>query len=194
MANNSKLTADGASCGEATASIHRPLLFGRLARLATGLAQLQLAWTLVRHPSVLFRDTPPTQIELIIAVALAFALLSWTINLGFQRSWGSKPFRVAVAFAALAVGTSFALYGSWWGTPVATVLFVVTVYVHGHMGMCHVLAGLLGTPGCEMRAPAQVWAKIRGSADSFVTCPGPWRHLDRWESAAYARMKNPVQH
>jgi hypothetical protein len=116
-----------------------------------------------------------------VIAALAICLLPWTVNLGFNRNWGRRPLVAAGSALAVAGLLSLAIFASWWAAPVSLVVYALCIYVHGHMGASHVLAAILGTPGCEMRAPAQLLARLRGNAATFVACPGFWTPLDNWE-------------
>ena len=65
--------------------------------------------------------------------------------------------------------------------PLAFVVFAMTMYVHTHLGISHVLSAILATPGCEMRAIPHLAALAFGGNVAAQVCPGPWDDLDRWE-------------
>ena len=46
------------------------------------------------------------------------------------------------------------------------------------LGTAHVLAAILGTPGCEMRAFAHLRSKFQGGDAGSVPCPGG---IDRFD-------------
>jgi len=154
-----------------------------------GLLQLQLVITLVTQPQIIQSETPPSNIGLWVAVGIAFALLPWTVNLGFNKKWHSKPLIVALIVLGLAAIVGYASSGGLWNVPTALVLFAITIYVHGHMGICHVLASLIATPGCEMRALPEVWSKITGGHTEFHVCPGTWSRMDDWEDRWRDRLR-----
>lgn len=158
-------------------------IVSRTGKLMMGLLQIWLVFVLVTNPQIVRSETPPFSIGLLAAVGLAFLLLPWTVNLGFNKKWHSKPLIAALIALGLAANVGFAAGGSLWNVPTALVLYVITIYVHGHMGICHVIAALIATPGCEMRAIPQVWSKITRSNTEFHVCPGMWSKIDDWEHA-----------
>jgi hypothetical protein len=53
-----------------------------------------------------------------------------------------------VGFLALvAIVYSLIFSGNWWGQPLGALMFVLILYVTGHLGLSFVLAGILGHPG-----------------------------------------------
>ncbi len=56
------------------------------------------------------------------------------VNIGFTRSWGTKPRTVIAALAAVAIVTGLALYGNWWAPPLEVLLLVWMIYTFGHLG------------------------------------------------------------
>lgn len=165
----------------------------RIGKLIAGLLQVQLAFTLMTNPGLTSAESPWSNPTLWFVIVLAFALFSWTVNLGFNRSWGKKPFFAAVATVLATLGLGVATGGSAWGLPIAAVLYAVTLYVHGHMGISHVLAALVGTPGCEMRVIPQLWARFTGGAAELKVCPGFWTPLDNWERALRQGRKQKAE-
>lgn len=165
-------------------------LIGRLSKFVVGLAQLGFVYTLVTQVVPNPPDQPSTNPMYWVGIGLAYALLSWTVNLGFRKTWRSWPFVVAIAVTGLAAGYDWVAYGTLWAAPLSTVTALVAVYVHGHMGMCHTLAAILGTPGCEMRAFDHLKTKIAGGEAKLTVCPGFWARLDEWEDNLRRRMRH----
>ena len=109
-------------------------------------------------------------------------LISYVVNIGFSRSWGKMP---AIASAGLLAVAALASYLSL-GT-VETVLFaraawIWEVYLFAHLGLSFVLAAVIGTPGCEMRALHDLYSRITGVSTKEHYCPiGPLHLIDQWE-------------
>ncbi|MFP6616954.1 MAG: hypothetical protein VCB26_11170 [Candidatus Hydrogenedentota bacterium] len=162
-------------------------IIGRTARFMTGAAQLWFVYILFTNPGIITAPNAPSNLSYWIPVGLAFALLSWTVNLAFGMKWGKWPSLIAAAVGFAAVGIDIAMYDSFWGVPLAAVVTVVSVYVHGHMGIGHVIAGIVATPGCEMKAIPHLISIVRGSSSQFVACPGVWAPLDRIEARLWSR-------
>ena len=65
----------------------------------------------------------------------------------------------------------------------AQAIWVWVLYIFAHLGLSFLLSALLGTPGCEMRAIHDLFAKLTGSQAREHHCPvGPLSGIDRWES------------
>lgn len=168
--------------GSQCATIPPASITGRVAKFMMGALQLQLVYTLVLNGMLVGVEQMPRNSMLWVAIILAYALISWTVNLGFGRAWGAKPAAVAVLLTAVAALATYVLYGAVWGPPFALAVASVAVYVHGHMGLSHVLAAIMGTAGCEMRVIPQIWSRINGSDPNLVLCPGIWTRIDLWEA------------
>lgn len=179
--------SDTTTCGATGAYLAPAGWLSRAGKLGMGVLQIFLVFQLIVNYKIVFSESMPSNSGLVIAVVLAFALLSWTLNLGFKRQWGARPFYVAVGVVCVSMVVGYFLNGSVWGVPLASVLYVVTVYVHGHMGPCHVLAAVLATRGCEMRAPDHLLAILRGKQAELHICPGAWSRIDEWEARARGR-------
>lgn len=156
---------------------------GRVLKLVVGILQLWgVAQILFSFPALLTVTWNPT---IWLFVALAFWLLPSAFGLGFARvrSVGRGPLWIALGVGvAMALGT-MVLRGELWGPPLTAYLLAVTVYAHLHVGLSHVLAAVVGTPGCEMRVLPYLVTRLTGrSEDQFHPCPGWWTPIDRWEA------------
>ena len=187
--------APAATCEDAGAPELAPAgIIGRIGKFLMGSWQLYAVYMLVTNLGFFAGPDGRTHVMFWIISALALVLLSWTVNLGFRRRWGKRPFWVASAVIVVAIGIDFVLYGDFWGMPLAVVLLTLSIYVHGHMGFCHVLASILATPGCEMRAPAHFASLVTRSQAKLVVCPGIWSRLDAWEARLKdGRLRKAVQ-
>ena len=122
-------------------------------------------------------------------VALAFYLSSFNIRRGLHRVLpvGNVPAGVALVVGFGLSGIQWLQSGAFWGPTVATYTLLLTLTVHLHMGICHLLAAVIGIPGCEMRVIPFLLARLRGGAASELEpCPGLWAPIDRWEARVRA--------
>lgn len=98
-------------------------------------------------------------------------------------NWGGKLRLGYFAVLAGAIVFDLVVYGGIWGPPLALLLYIVGVYVHAHLGVAHILAGIIGTPGCEMRAYAHLSTiLLKKDPTEAAICPGMWTPVDKWEA------------
>jgi hypothetical protein len=170
------------------ATVEIPGVLGRTLRIVIGALQI---WFLIQVLPY-FDDYVNTQpnaswIPYAIAIAFAFYAFPLVVNLGFRVQWGEK-FRLGyfVVIAAAIVFDLFA-YGNIWGPPLGLLLYILGVYVHAHLGVAHVIAGLIGTPGCEMRTYAHLSTiLLKKEPTEAAICPGLWTPFDKWEAGIKA--------
>lgn len=119
---------------------------GRGVRLIAGMALLALFVQTWLDPTDWLQDTAPTSPGLWIGAAMCFYFLPGMLSKGFGRSWGRWPQLIVGLLALLAIVYHVARFGSWWGYPLGVLMFVLILYVTGHLGLSFVLAGILGHP------------------------------------------------
>ncbi len=175
MTNHSRFEKPG--------TIGKPGPLGRIARLFSGIVHLYFFVVLLTEGEWLLSTTIPSHPGWWLGIAWGLYVLPRVVNIGFTLSWGKKP---QLAIVLLALGASvFSLvqYESIWGPPLGWLVLVWLVYVYGHLGLSFMLAALVGSPGCEMRAIPYIWTKITGRETKEHYCPGSLGRLDRWEAA-----------
>ncbi len=59
---------------------------------------------------------------------------------------------------------------------------VAAIYVHGHIGISNLLAGIFGLRRCEMRVIPYLIDRVAGKDTQVALCPGLWTPIDRWEA------------
>ncbi|RMD92503.1 MAG: hypothetical protein D6814_16775 [Calditrichaeota bacterium] len=93
-----------------------------------------------------------------------------------------------LVLAILALLLDFLLYGSWWGQPLAVLLYGLALVAFGVLGIEFILSGALGYPGCE----STVFHNLlhQRSAPRIEPCP-LWDPIDRLEQRVFA--KRPQQ-
>ena len=128
---------------------------------------------------------PPQSPMFWIAVLLTLWVFPPVVNIGFTRSWGTKPRMVIAGLAAVAIVSGLALYGNWWAPPLEVLLLVWMIYTFGHLGLCFLIASAISTPGCEMRAIPHLWTRLTGRATKEHFCPGFLDAIDRWERESW---------
>ena len=119
-----------------------------------------------------------------IFVLFAFGLLRFTVNLGFRRplNLGYRPLWIALGALVVVAGVEVLRTGAVWTPLLATLILTITLYVHLHLGLSHVLAAVTGIDGCEMRVIPYYLSRWLGSGSAELhICPGLWTPIDRWE-------------
>jgi len=62
-------------------------------------------------------------------------------------------------------------------------LWLWEFYVFADLGSAFVLAAIIGTPGCEMRALHDLYSRLTGNPTKEHYCPiGPLHPIDQWEA------------
>ncbi len=73
--------------------------------------------------------------------------------------------------------------GDFEGPFFAYVLWGWLFYIFTHLGAAFLIAAIIGTPGCEMRAFHDLWSRLTGISTKEHVCPvGPLTPIDRWET------------
>lgn len=167
----------GGNGTQATGRLVRPMLLGRLLRLVLGLLCLSLAW------EVLQNNDPATvgNLSWWIIVLLGSLLVNYVVNLGFGLSLKSTPLIASGILLGGALLYSDFATGDWFGEPVFIATRLWLLYVFTHLGISYLLAALLATPGCEMRAIPHLIGTIRHVDVAEHACPALIDHLDKWE-------------
>ena len=157
---------------------------GRVLKLITGAVQVWYAVECVRLFGLMTHPSLKPGIWLFVVFALL--LVPFSVNLGYRRilHLGRRPLWVVLGVAGLAMAWAWIRVGSPWGPTVAMWLLAVTIYVHLHVGVSHLLAAVTGLEGCEMRVIPYYLARMRGSSEEaeLCLCPGFWTPIDRWEA------------
>lgn len=164
-------------------SLPRPGPVGRLVRLVFGAACLWYVWQLLQVWGSWVLGDGRIRPLIWNGILLGLFLVSYIINIGFSRSWKKWPavasaalFLVVGAFGYFATGTIENEY-------LAVTIWAWLLYVFTHLGISFVLSGLIGTPGCEMRALHHLYSRITGIPTKEHYCPvGPLHSIDRWEA------------
>lgn len=156
-------------------TLPKPGPVGRLTRLAFGVLCLWFVAELLKVRSTLIDSQGDVREIIWNGILPGLFLISYIINIGFSRAWKKWPALVSIAvFLTLAALGSELLARSIW---------VWELYLFGHLGVSFLLAALIGTPGCEMRALHDLYSRISGVPTKEHYCPvGPLTPIDKWEA------------
>lgn len=164
-------------------ALPRPGPVGRLVRLAFGLLCLGYVFELVRMSGALLDADGSIRPVVWNGVLVGVVLISYVINIGFSRSWKKWPALVSAAFLAAVAAGGYLVTGSIETIALARSIWAWELYVFSHLGLAFVIAGIIGTPGCEMRSLHDLYTKVTGTPTREHHCPiGPLGPIDEWES------------
>lgn len=164
-------------------ALPRPGPIGRVVRLGFGLICLGYVYELVLAFDALLDDNGSVQPIIWNGVLIGLVLVSYIINIGFSRSWRKWPAFVSAAILVTIAAGGYLATGSVETTALARSIWVWELYLFTHLGLAFVIAGIIGTPGCEMRSLHDLYTRITGRPTREHVCPiGPLGPIDQWES------------
>lgn len=167
---------------EPPGSLAPPGWIGRSVRLLVGLWLLLALYSLAGFGWEVFVVAgPPSGWTWWAFIAIAFWITPPVVNIGFTRDWSGRPRAVIAAVAGFAIVLDLSFYGTWWAPPLGAFVWLWLVYFSAHLGVSFVLAAVLATPGCEMRAIPHLWTRLTGRSTAEHYCPSFLDRIDRWE-------------
>lgn len=182
----------------------RPSIRGRIYRFVAGVIGLSATVLALLHPNWIIRldtlDLAQASFGTIFGlVFLGLALvghlinLNVIVNLAFKLNTGKYPLLIVGAMAAMALVADLLFFGTVWAAPLGIVVLMVLVYSTGHLGISHILAGILGTPGCEMRSIPHLVGILTGREVEEHFCPGSWTRMDERDAQRRAERLAAVR-
>jgi hypothetical protein len=164
-------------------SLPKPGPVGRLVRLAFGSLCLWYVFTLISVADSLLDSDGHIRQAIWNGIIIGLFLVSYVVNIGFSKAWKKWPAIVSAGFFLLIGGISLIWQGTIETRLLALMIWVWELYVYLHLGLAFVLAGLVGSPGCEMRAFHFLYSRISGNPTQEHYCPiGPLNVIDQWEA------------
>jgi hypothetical protein len=110
-------------------------------------------------------------------------LVSYVVNIGFSVAWGKRPAIASAVALVLLAGIGYLLHGNFENEMLASAIWIWELYVFSHLGLAFLVSGIIGTPGCEMRAFHDLFSRLTGKPTKEHYCPiGPLHPIDQWES------------
>ena len=179
---------------DAPGTLVKPGPIGRFVRLVSGVfvtyafADMLLNGILALDGSRgLVTTVTPTYWVFWLVLTVFFLVTPYVINIGFSRNWGRKSQLAILAIAAVLVAYSYLTDGTVWSPALGWFVYIWITYVSGHLGISFLLAALLATPGCEMRAIPHLYMLVTGRETKEHYCPGHLDKLDKWEAKLKSR-------
>lgn len=171
-------------------TLERPGPYGRLVRLVLGILCSFTVYELFRIDTFIIQS-PVTAIPGIIPmVIVAACIFNYVVNIGFGKSWGRWPLYISIAGFLTIAAISWLTFGSPDHPLPGIALWLWLLYLYAHLGFSFLLAAIIGTPGCEMRAIPEFVGKLSGRAVAEHPCPAACiTKIDEWEQRRHSRPK-----
>jgi len=169
-------------------TLSRPGIMGRIVRFLMGVLVLSAFYQEADVAFAFITGTrymdafPPQSPFFWISVLITFWVFPYVINIGWTKAWGRWPQLVIGLLAGIAILWGIGQFGNWWAPPLEVLLLAWMTYTFGHLGLSFLLASLIATPGCEMRAIPHLWTLLTGRKTKEHYCPGFLDPVDNWES------------
>ncbi len=161
----------------------RPGPVGRFVRLGFGVLCLSFLWRVLQTGTDILTPTLSSLIDLSIGAVYALRLFNYVVNIGFSKDWRRRPLGAVVMLFVLAGLAGWMQSGLFWGPILGGVVLAWLLYIYAHLGLSFILAAVLSTPGCEMRAIPHLWSLVMGQPTKEHYCPlGPLHRIDQWEA------------
>ena len=164
-------------------SLPRPGPVGRLVRLTLGALCLWYVYGLIHVCATLISSAGEIRPLIWNGLIIGLFLISYVVNIGYSRAWKKWPAIVSAGVLGLIAGAGYFTTGALETTVFARSIWVWELYVFSHLGLAFVIAGVIGTPGCEMRAFHDLYSRLTGIPTKEHCCPvGPLHPIDQWEA------------
>ncbi len=166
-----------------TGSLPRPGPIGRLVRLAFGLVCIWYVFVLIAVSGDLMSGQGGIRPVVWNGVLIGLFLVSYIINIGYSRPWKKWPALISTGVFLAIAGIGYLTKGTVETELLARAVWGWEVYLFSHLGVAFVIAALIGTPGCEMRAFHDLYSRLTGIPTKEHYCPvGPLHPIDQWEA------------
>jgi hypothetical protein len=164
-------------------SLPRPGPVGRSVRLAFGSLCLWYVYGLIQVTGTLMGTDGSIPSLIWNGVIWGLFLVSYVVNIGFSRAWKKWPAIVSGGALALIAAIGYAMAGTIETSLLARSIWIWELYVFSHLGLAFIIAGVIRTPGCEMRAFHNLYSRLTGIPTKEHHCPvGPLHPIDQWEA------------
>lgn len=167
-------------------SLPKPRLLGRMFRFLLGCACLSGLYE-VGHLSSEIINAPFTSLPRLIWLSIGpLCVMNYVVNIGFGVNWRQLPVAVSIATIASLFLATYLLTGNPDHWVVGIVVLAWLGYFYAHLGISFILASIISTPGCEMRAIPQFFGYLSGKPAQEHQCPVSFiTKFDEWESALH---------
>jgi hypothetical protein len=164
-------------------SLPKPGPIGRLVRLAFGLLGVGFVTGLLDVSNDLLSRNGHIRSFMWFGLVFGLFLISNVINIGFSRGWKKWPAFISGGVFVAIGGFGYLTQGTIETELLARAVWSWEFYLFSHLGAAFIIASLIGTPGCEMRAFHDLYSQLTGIPTKEHYCPvGPLHPIDQWEA------------
>ena len=164
-------------------SLAKPGPVGRIVRLAFAAVCLVYVRDLVQAAASPIDVDGHIRSVILNGIVFGLFLISYVINIGFSRDWKKWPGVVSAGVFVMIAGATYLGGGNPESLLLARSIWGWEMYLFTHLGSAFLIAGLTGTPGCEMRAFHNLYTRMTGVVTKEHVCPvGPLTPIDQWET------------
>lgn len=163
-------------------SLSRPGPVGRLVRFSLGVACLYGLWELFAVTPYFVERPIELLPNLSFMILVVLCIFNYVVNIGFSKDWSYYPVVVSIFTFLLVAAASYITSGTASSELLGTLIVLWIAYFFTHLGLSFVLASIISTPGCEMRAIPELFGKITNKEVKEHHCPSSLiSGIDNWE-------------
>ena len=163
--------------------LSRPGPIGRLVRLLLGILCLYALWELITIAPYFIERPIELLPNLVLMVFVVLCVFNYVVNIGFSKDWKSYPLFLSLSVFVIVGSIGFLITGSAESRALGVLIVLWMGYFYVHLGTSFVLAAIIATPGCEMRAIPELLGKITKKGVKEHHCPSSIiSGIDRWEN------------
>ena len=164
-------------------TLPRPGPIGRLVRLAYGVLCLWYVDSLIQMSANLMAADGHVRPGIWYGIFPGLFLISYVVNIGYSRAWKKWPAIISAGIFSGIAAFGYLAEGAVETNALARAIWGWELYLFVHLGIAYVLAAIIGTPGCEMRAFHDLYSRVTGIPTKEHYCPvGPLHPIDQWEA------------
>ena len=165
-------------------SLTRPGLIGRFVRLSLGIACLYGLWELIAVAPFFIERPIELLPNLSFMILVVLCIFNYVVNIGFSKDWNRYPVFVSVLIFTVIAAASYLVSGTPSSMLLGGSMVLWMAYFYAHLGISFVLAAILATPGCEMRAIPELFGRLTNRDTKEHHCPSSLiSGIDRWEAS-----------
>lgn len=163
-------------------SLARPGPIGRLLRLTLGAACFYGLWELINVAPIFVERPLELLPNLSLMILVVLCVFNYVVNIGFSKDWNHYPLTISLSLIFSVALIGYLLTGNPGSTSLGILIVLWMGYFYTHLGVSFLLASILATPGCEMRAIPELFGRMTNKAMKEHHCPSSIiSGIDRWE-------------